>query len=166
MNHPMHSTAAPGPAGNPGGKRMKRTGGHWRRWAFLGCLLVFLISGGLLLRDQLRAAKEREANAALAQQVRQAEEQLSEQEETTAPETEEDAGPLPQYQALAEQNADFYGWVRIQGTQLDYPVMYTPDRPEYYLAGPLTAAMPSAEPRSWRRTASRGAATPSCTATT
>lgn len=133
MNHPMHSTAAPGPAGNPGGKRMKRTGGHWRRWAFLGCLLVFLISGGLLLRDQLRAAREREANAALAQQVRQAEEQLSEQEETTAPETEEDAGPLPQYQALAEQNADFYGWVRIQGTQLDYPVMYTPDRPEYYL---------------------------------
>ena len=129
----MHSTAAPGPAGNPGGKRMKRTGGHWRRWAFLGCLLVFLISGGLLLRDQLRAAKEREANAALAQQVRQAEEQLSKQEETTAPETEEDAGPLPQYQALAEQNADFYGWVRIQGTQLDYPVMYTPDRPEYYL---------------------------------
>ena len=69
----------------------------------------------LLLRDQLRAAKEREANAALAQQVRQAEERLSEQEETTAPETEEDAGPLPQYQALAEQNADFYGWVRIRG---------------------------------------------------
>lgn len=118
----------------PCGRRAaKPAGGRWRRWAFLGCLLVFLVSGGLLLHDQVRAAREREANAALVQQVRQAEEQLTTQQEEPEASPPPSDGPLPQYQALAEQNPDFFGWIRIEGTQLDYPVMYTPDRPEYYL---------------------------------
>jgi len=41
--------------------------------------------------------------------------------------------PLPQYAPLYEQNSDFFGWLTIEGTIIDYPVMYTPDRPEYYL---------------------------------
>lgn len=40
---------------------------------------------------------------------------------------------LPEYAALYEENPDLFGWVRIEGTKLDYPVMYTPDDPEYYL---------------------------------
>lgn len=41
--------------------------------------------------------------------------------------------PLPQYAPLYERNADFFGWLSIEGTDIDYPVMYSPDRPEYYL---------------------------------
>ena len=40
---------------------------------------------------------------------------------------------LPRYAFLAEKNKDLFGWVRIAGTKLDYPVMYTPEEPEYYL---------------------------------
>ena len=40
---------------------------------------------------------------------------------------------LPRYQPLYEKNRDFFGWITIKGTDIDYPVMYTPDRPEYYL---------------------------------
>lgn len=40
---------------------------------------------------------------------------------------------LPQYQALYEENSDFAGWIQIEDTELNYPVMYTPDHPEYYL---------------------------------
>lgn len=40
---------------------------------------------------------------------------------------------LPQYQALYEENSDFAGWIQIEDTKLNYPVMYTPDDPEYYL---------------------------------
>ncbi|WP_205839684.1 class B sortase [Porcincola intestinalis] len=40
---------------------------------------------------------------------------------------------LPQYAPLYEQNSDFFGWITIEGTDIDYPVMYSPDRPEYYL---------------------------------
>lgn len=37
------------------------------------------------------------------------------------------------YLELKEQNPDFFGWISIKGTKINYPVMYTPDRPEYYL---------------------------------
>lgn len=37
------------------------------------------------------------------------------------------------YMSLYQQNADFFGWLRIGGTSLDYPVMYSPSRPQYYL---------------------------------
>ena len=120
----------PGPPGGRTGRRQRSRPGAWRRWAFLGCLALFLVSGGLWLRDQIRSSLEQQANAALAHQVHQAEEALAAQPEQ---ELQERDGPLPQYQALAEENGDFAGWVRIEGTQLDYPVMYTPDRPEYYL---------------------------------
>lgn len=35
--------------------------------------------------------------------------------------------------ALKEQNADCIGWVSVADTRIDYPVMYTPQDPEYYL---------------------------------
>lgn len=40
---------------------------------------------------------------------------------------------LPGYAALYEKNQNLFGWVQIEGTKLNYPVMYTPDSPEYYL---------------------------------
>ena len=49
----------------------------------------------------------------------------------TAPE-EDPAVRLAQYQALHEQNSDMAGWIRIPDTVIDYPVMHTPEDPEYY----------------------------------
>lgn len=54
--------------------------------------------------------------------------------------TPESAGPaanaddvLPQYRALYEQNPDLIGWLRIDGTDIDLPVVQTPGDNEYYL---------------------------------
>ncbi|MCI8757139.1 MAG: class B sortase [Oscillospiraceae bacterium] len=40
---------------------------------------------------------------------------------------------LPQYQKLYEENQDLIGWIEIPGTMLNFPVMYTPNDPTYYL---------------------------------
>ena len=40
---------------------------------------------------------------------------------------------LPQYLSLYEENADLYGWIQIENTRVDYPVMHTPEEPEKYL---------------------------------
>lgn len=40
---------------------------------------------------------------------------------------------LPEYAALYRENPDLFGWVQIPDTDLSYPVMYTPEDPEYYL---------------------------------
>lgn len=41
--------------------------------------------------------------------------------------------PVSPYAVLKEENDDLFGWVKIAGTMVDYPVMYTPQEPEYYL---------------------------------
>lgn len=38
-----------------------------------------------------------------------------------------------EYAALYAENSDFVGWLHVENTKIDYPVMYTPDNPEYYL---------------------------------
>jgi len=35
--------------------------------------------------------------------------------------------------ALHKKNSDIVGWIKIDGTIIDYPVMQTPNEPEYYL---------------------------------
>ncbi len=40
---------------------------------------------------------------------------------------------LEAYGELQKQNADMAGWIRIAGTQIDFPVMQSPKDPEYYL---------------------------------
>lgn len=40
---------------------------------------------------------------------------------------------LPQYGDLYQQNPDLYGWVRIEDTVIDYPVMRSESDPEKYL---------------------------------
>lgn len=41
--------------------------------------------------------------------------------------------PFEKYQALYEQNEDFVGWIAIDGTEINYPVMQSVDRPDFYL---------------------------------
>lgn len=40
---------------------------------------------------------------------------------------------LPQFQNLYKENQDVIGWIKIDGTNVNYPVMFTPNDGEYYL---------------------------------
>ena len=53
--------------------------------------------------------------------------------EVTDPETGETVLVLPEYAELYEMNNDVVGWLAIEGTQINYPVMQTPDSRDYYL---------------------------------
>ncbi len=60
-------------------------------------------------------------------------EKLSEMVE--APQKKEEAPPTAAetYAAVLAQNEDFVGWLKIEGTRVDYPVVQTPDQKNYYL---------------------------------
>jgi len=47
--------------------------------------------------------------------------------------TETELTILPAYKELYEKNDDLYGWIKIEGTKIDYPVMHTPDNPNFYI---------------------------------
>lgn len=40
---------------------------------------------------------------------------------------------LSEYLNLYTENSDFAGWVKINGTKIDYPVMHSPEEPDRYL---------------------------------
>ena len=40
---------------------------------------------------------------------------------------------LSYYRELAAENPDMVGWIRIEDTAVDYPVMHTPEEPQAYL---------------------------------
>ena len=41
---------------------------------------------------------------------------------------------LPEYAAILQKNPEFGGWIKIEGTQIDYPVMLPKDDSDYYLS--------------------------------
>ena len=75
-------------------------------------------------------AEQTEAFEQIAVKVEQAQE-----DESQAPEiplTEEET-VLPEYGELFLQNSDMVGWISIAGTNINYPVMQTPNEPNFYL---------------------------------
>ena len=54
-------------------------------------------------------------------------------EQTDAPIVIDKREMLPEMAELYAENPDIIGWVKIEGTNVDYPVMYTPNDEEKYL---------------------------------
>ena len=107
-------------------------------------LLVFGISaffvGSYIIESREQAQKQAEA-AALKESLKATASTLTETPEETSPiptfgavEVRDENGMLIEYGTLkAEKYPDLVGWIRIDGTVIDYPVMQTPDTPNFYL---------------------------------
>ncbi len=96
--------------------------------ALIVFISIFLISGGLLIKDLLRSKKEKSANEKLVQIVHKAKEEISKGNNIATK-----SGILYQYDKIYKKNNDMIGWIYIEGTNIDYPVMYKENDPEYYL---------------------------------
>lgn len=49
------------------------------------------------------------------------------QKSTKETKKDEERNILPEYKKLYEENSDLYGWIKIEDTIIDYPVMHTPE---------------------------------------
>ena len=95
------------------------------------CLLGAAAFCGFHVCDHYAHQNEQtEAFEEIAEKVEQAQE-----DESQAPEiplTEEES-ILPEYGELFLQNPDMVGWIKVEGTNINYPVMQTPNEPNFYL---------------------------------
>ena len=93
------------------------------------CLLGAAAFCGFHVYDHYAHQNEQtEAFEEIAQKVEQAQE-----DESQAPEiplTEEES-ILPEYGELFLQNPDMVGWIKVEGTNINYPVMQTPNEPNF-----------------------------------
>ena len=102
-------------------------------------LLISVFAGGTAYM-QYQDGKQSEENFEALQDLISTEpvESLPAGEEN-GPDEEPDAEYLAamearaKYQALFDENDDFVGWIAIEGTNINYPVMQTPNNPDFYL---------------------------------
>ena len=104
------------------------------------CLLLAVLSlfSGWKIYSELSARqKEKDEFSALAALVEPPATEPSAAvvpEEATTPEkSTEPAAELRDLTELFAQNPDCIGWLCVPGTQIDYPVMFTPEEPQRYL---------------------------------
>ena len=116
---------------------MKRAIGLIVMAAFLFCGIV---AGAMFYRQYSDAKSSGDTFSELQELVKQPEETSdpTETDETTGDTTEDVEVPqepiiFDKYRLLYEQNNDLVGWIRIDGTGIDYPVMQMPSNPDYYL---------------------------------
>lgn len=98
-------------------------------------IVCFLGSGGYLLKYYWEGFKA-EKNIDRLEDMILADDEVSNDEKDNDASGEQPARKTAssnRYKKLLEQNEDFIGWIEVKGTQLSYPVMYTPEDSEYYL---------------------------------
>ena len=132
-----------------------------KKWVFRFFILlfatVFLISAGFLADYFFKSRKHAAQFEDLSALVEQAQQQslptesagskwdgqdpggdlqdLPESAYTTVahPDTGESVRLLREYAAIFQKNPDLVGWIQIEGTKLNYPVMQTVENPNFYL---------------------------------
>ena len=108
-----------------GNKKANRKTNALLNILLVAALAVFVFSAWKFFGEINQKQKEQDAFENLAQQVTV--------EQTEFEDVDIEQLKLERYAQLKEKNPHFAGWIRIEGTKLDYPVVHTPDEPEYYL---------------------------------
>lgn len=98
---------------------------------FFSACVIF--TGTMFLREYTDARSSAKQFDDLTMLIADVEPPEKVQSEETEISEEELAAAYEKYGALYEQNTDFVGWIKIEGTNIDYPVMQTPNDPDYYL---------------------------------
>lgn len=97
------------------------------------CLLIAVGCGGYIAYYYYTSAKSENAVSRLADMIETEEEGTNEKPVMV---NVDDVTIQKKFEALYKANQDFIGWLKIEDTNVDYPVMYTPDdseKGEYYI---------------------------------
>lgn len=122
----------------------------FRRFVFVVLIIIlagiFAFSGYQVVSYLINSREQSALYSDLASIVENAQEETSpppqpeknDSEEDTPSDSDDPSAPteptiLPEYQELYEINSDMVGWLKIEDTNINYPVMQTPDEKDYYL---------------------------------
>ena len=114
--------------------RRRRKQRWYVRLGVLSSGVLLFVSLFMLGSSLLGLAKSQAAFETLAVRVKEERKRPKPTTAQAAPSPQEATDSPSPYGALNEENGDLFGWVKIAGTKVDYPVMYTPQEPEYYLS--------------------------------
>lgn len=108
-------------------KKKKRSVSPVRIIILIIAIACFAYGAFHLIQYGLRTLHNKSVYSDLADQIESAEVDSS-----MTPEEQHEA-MMKKYGKLYEQNHDFIGWLKVDDTIINYPVMFTPDDPQKYL---------------------------------
>ncbi len=99
------------------------------------CIFMVLLSGWMLYRYFKQSKEQAEIYEELVILVGKKEPDIQQSTGNTDTVTTETQGTgiRPEYAEIYEQNADLVGWISIADTRINYPVMQSPEDPNFYL---------------------------------
>lgn len=107
------------------------------QWLYTAAIIffagVFLLSAAMLIK---RYVEDRRAENAFSDLAALAEKPAAVSDKNTEIQQTDDGsdiGNAERFSALVQKNPDFIGWISIEGTNLDFPVMHKPDVKDFYL---------------------------------
>ena len=125
---------------------------HMKKWMYNALIIffagIFVVSGVFLARYYMESAKQKSKYDKLSEMLSNApttarpdviegtpntEPTQPAMVEVTNPDTGETISILPEFAELYQMNNHLVGWISIPGTDIDYPVMQTPNSKDYYL---------------------------------
>lgn len=113
-----------------------------RKWTSRILLIIFaavFLGSGYVIIDRAKRQKknDRRLNELSTLLIPSQKEQHRQEEKTDT--NQESAAENPResrlltYDKIKEQNSDLVGWIKIEQTKIDYPVLQSPDYPNFYL---------------------------------
>lgn len=94
------------------------------------CAVIILLGQKLIDNHKIALQKERIAKEIYKSKVEDITKEKLPKEDIIADEV---INILPEYQSLYNQNPDMIGWLKVDDTIINYPVMQTMDNEDYYL---------------------------------
>lgn len=125
---------------------------NYRKYIYTALMIlfaaVFLVCAGVLTHYFIKSQQQKKLSNNLADIKQQAQQQLPADSDKDAQEGDDTVSPyveithpttgkamtlLREYAPLFNMNTDLVGWIKVDGTNVDYPVLQTPDHVNYYL---------------------------------
>ena len=88
---------------------------------------LFMLFGAVLVHQCMDGQQSAKAFADVAKLVQET------PEEDSTETVQREVTAYEKYVPVLAENSDFVGWLSIDGTQINYPVVQTPNAPNYYL---------------------------------
>ncbi|SFI19145.1 sortase B [Tindallia magadiensis] len=106
---------------------------HIKKMAGVGCILIACYYSILLFQYYQEAYITQETFETIKEEHRTDKKDKKETEKLPLSSAYQKASRVPFIESLMNENEDIFGWIRVEGTQIDFPVMFTPQDPEYYI---------------------------------
>lgn len=115
----------------------QQTRRSWKKNLWLiSVAICAIVLAGSAIRLWMTVSQSRQEDKTFLELAKIIENEAPENQGNSSEQNQQETEELPgqnRYAIIADKNPDFAGWLKIEDTRIDYPVMHTPEDIQYYI---------------------------------